>query len=245
MGADRVPAPLQRSPAAPCPWPARPGSSSHPAAADQPRRSPDPSETGPRRTHARVPDRRLTAPCCEKKQVTVPIVDSSPTRCPVSQTSSHDRRKVRHGLGPARLGGSGPRCADRRDGVAPVCDGEPGRADAGKSPEARRAELARPGGCSPPAPRRNSCRGPTTRGGGIQMSGCSTGCGGLAGKLWASRNSATAAARATRLARAPWRSASAPAHRAPVIDITGRLPEAGSLAGGGAARAVAGAGRRS
>ena len=43
------------------------GSSSHPAAADQPRRAPDPPETNPRRTHARVSDRRLTAPgCCEK-----------------------------------------------------------------------------------------------------------------------------------------------------------------------------------
>jgi len=37
------------------------GSSSHPAAADQPRRASDPPETNPRRTHARVPDRRVTA----------------------------------------------------------------------------------------------------------------------------------------------------------------------------------------
>ncbi len=37
------------------------GSSSHPATADQPRRAPDPPETNPRRTHARVPDRRVTA----------------------------------------------------------------------------------------------------------------------------------------------------------------------------------------
>jgi hypothetical protein len=32
-----------------------------PAARDQPRRAPDPPEAGPQRTHARVPDRRLTA----------------------------------------------------------------------------------------------------------------------------------------------------------------------------------------
>ena len=36
--------------------------------------------TSPWRTHARVPDRRLTAtPCCEKEQVTATIVYSSPT----------------------------------------------------------------------------------------------------------------------------------------------------------------------
>jgi hypothetical protein len=46
------------------PRPARPGSSSHPATADQPRRAPDPPQTNPRRTHARVPDRRLTASRC-------------------------------------------------------------------------------------------------------------------------------------------------------------------------------------
>ena len=51
-GADRVPAALQRCPAAPCPRPARTGSSRHSATrADQPRRAPDPSETSPRRTH--------------------------------------------------------------------------------------------------------------------------------------------------------------------------------------------------
>src|ERR1039457_7132293 len=47
--------------------PARIGSSSHPATADQPRRAPDPPEAGPRRTHARVPDRRLTAARCHEK----------------------------------------------------------------------------------------------------------------------------------------------------------------------------------
>ena len=37
-------------------------------------------KTSPWRTHARVPDRRLTAtPCCEKEQVTTTIVYSSPT----------------------------------------------------------------------------------------------------------------------------------------------------------------------
>jgi putative transposase len=51
----------KHSPAAPFPRPAHPGSSSHPATADQPRRAPDPPETSPRRTHARIPDRQLTA----------------------------------------------------------------------------------------------------------------------------------------------------------------------------------------
>jgi putative transposase len=74
------PAPLQLSPATSCPRPARTGSSSHPAAADQPRRAPDPVETSPRRTHPRVPDRRLTTPGCYKReQVTATIVYSSPT----------------------------------------------------------------------------------------------------------------------------------------------------------------------
>jgi putative transposase len=64
------------------PRPARTGSSSRPAAADQPRRAPDPPETSPRRAHARVPDRRLTAPGCYKEeQVTATIVYSSPTGC--------------------------------------------------------------------------------------------------------------------------------------------------------------------
>jgi hypothetical protein len=56
------------------------GSSWHPATgADQPCRVPDPPETSLRRTHARVPDRRLTAPFRgEKKQVTDMIVYSSP-----------------------------------------------------------------------------------------------------------------------------------------------------------------------
>src|SRR5690348_18452610 len=79
-GADRVPVPLQRSQAAPRPRPVRTGSSSRPAAADQPRRASDPPETSPRRAHARVPDRRLTAPGCYKEeQVTATIVYSSPT----------------------------------------------------------------------------------------------------------------------------------------------------------------------
>jgi len=43
-----------------CPRPDRGGSGSHPATGDQPRRAPDPRETGPRRTHTRVPDDRLT-----------------------------------------------------------------------------------------------------------------------------------------------------------------------------------------
>ena len=56
-----------------------PAQGSHPATGDQSRRTPDPPKTSPRRTHARVPDRRLTAPpCCEKKQVTAMIVYSSP-----------------------------------------------------------------------------------------------------------------------------------------------------------------------
>ncbi len=39
------------------------------AAQDQPRRAPRPPEAGPRRTHPRIPDRRLTAParCYEKR----------------------------------------------------------------------------------------------------------------------------------------------------------------------------------
>ena len=42
-------------------------------------RAPDPPKTNPRQTHTRVRDRRVTAPaCCEKKQVTVTIVYSSP-----------------------------------------------------------------------------------------------------------------------------------------------------------------------
>jgi len=44
-----------------CPWPARARSGRNPAAGDQPCRAPDPPEAGPRRTHARVPDPRLTA----------------------------------------------------------------------------------------------------------------------------------------------------------------------------------------
>jgi hypothetical protein len=79
-GPDRVPAALQHGPAAPYPRPARTSSSSHPATGHQPRRAPDPPETSPRRTHARVPHRRLTAPrCYNKKQVTTTIVYSSPT----------------------------------------------------------------------------------------------------------------------------------------------------------------------
>ncbi len=61
---------------------------SHPATGDQPRRAPDPPETSPRRTHARIPDRGLTARCCEKKQVTSTIVYSSPTSAASSRTLS-------------------------------------------------------------------------------------------------------------------------------------------------------------
>jgi hypothetical protein len=66
-GADRLPAALQHRPAAPFPWAARTRSSSHPATADQPRRASDPPETSPWRAHARIPDRRLTTPCCHAK----------------------------------------------------------------------------------------------------------------------------------------------------------------------------------
>ena len=48
--------PLQRSPAAPRPRPARTRSSRRPATADQPRRAPDPPKTGPRRAARRVSD---------------------------------------------------------------------------------------------------------------------------------------------------------------------------------------------
>jgi hypothetical protein len=58
----------KQCPAAPFSRPARVGSGSHPATGDQPRRAPDPPETSPRRTHARVPDHRLTAPRCDKKR---------------------------------------------------------------------------------------------------------------------------------------------------------------------------------
>src|ERR1019366_1394337 len=79
-GADRVPGALQHRPAAPCPRPARTGSSRQPATGNQPRRAPDPPKTSPRRTHTRIPDRRLTSPGCqEKTQVTALIVYSSPT----------------------------------------------------------------------------------------------------------------------------------------------------------------------
>ena len=57
-----------RSPAAPCPQPARTGSSSRPATADQPRRVPDPPETSSQRTHERVSARHLTASRCYKKR---------------------------------------------------------------------------------------------------------------------------------------------------------------------------------
>src|ERR1019366_2275511 len=75
----RVPAALQHRPAAPCPRPARTGSSRQPATADQPRRAPDTPETSPRRTHTRIPDRRLTSQAFETTQVTALIVYSSPT----------------------------------------------------------------------------------------------------------------------------------------------------------------------
>jgi hypothetical protein len=61
-GVDRIPPASQHRPAAPRPRPARTGPSSHPATATQPRRAPDPAKTSPRRTHERVPDRRLTDP---------------------------------------------------------------------------------------------------------------------------------------------------------------------------------------
>jgi transposase InsO family protein len=80
-GTDRIPAALQHRPATPCPGPAATGLSALPATEDQPRRAPDPPKTSPRRTHARVPDRRLTSlGRCQKTQVTVPILYSSPTR---------------------------------------------------------------------------------------------------------------------------------------------------------------------
>ena len=59
---------LQHSQAAPFPWPARTGSGSHPATEDQPRRAPDPKETSPRRSHPRIPDRRLTVSRCYKRR---------------------------------------------------------------------------------------------------------------------------------------------------------------------------------
>ncbi len=61
-------------------WAGLTGSSSHPATGDQSRRASDPPKANPRRTHARIPDRRLTAPCChEKTQVIATIGYSSPT----------------------------------------------------------------------------------------------------------------------------------------------------------------------
>ena len=60
-GTGRIPAPLQRRPAAPHPGPAATGSRSYPAAADRPRRAPGSPKAGPRWSHARVSDRRLTA----------------------------------------------------------------------------------------------------------------------------------------------------------------------------------------
>ena len=79
-GADRIPAALQHSPPAPLP-----SASSHRLRLTRPleinlRRAPDPPKTSPRRTHTRAPYRRLTAPPWhKKKQVTAPIVHSSPT----------------------------------------------------------------------------------------------------------------------------------------------------------------------
>ena len=54
-----------------------PSASSHrlkltPAAADQPRRAPDPPETSPRRTHERIPDRRLTAQAATRRSRSPP-----------------------------------------------------------------------------------------------------------------------------------------------------------------------------
>ena len=57
-----------------------PAQARHPATANQPRRASDPPKTSPRRTHVRVPDRRMTCPrSYGKKQVTALIVYSSPT----------------------------------------------------------------------------------------------------------------------------------------------------------------------
>ena len=79
-----IPSALQHRPA---PRPARTGSSSHPATGNQPRLAPDPPKTSPRRTHARVPDRRLTCPgCFEKTQVTTTIMYSSPTGSSAART---------------------------------------------------------------------------------------------------------------------------------------------------------------
>jgi hypothetical protein len=76
-GADRIPA---QQTARRTVWAGLTGSSSHPATGDQSRRASDPPKTNPRRTHARIPDRRLTAPCChEKTQVIATIGYSSPT----------------------------------------------------------------------------------------------------------------------------------------------------------------------
>jgi hypothetical protein len=81
-GPDRIPDPLQHSPAAPHPAPVATGPSSRPATADRPRRAPRPPTAGPRRPHARVSDRRLTAVRHhEKQQVTATFVYSSPTGC--------------------------------------------------------------------------------------------------------------------------------------------------------------------
>jgi len=110
------------APAAPCPRPAHASPSRHSATrADQPRRAPDPPKTSPRRTYARVPDRRMTGPrchekkhitttieysnptgCCEKEQVTATIVYSSPTR----QRTKPAGGDLRQNGGAARLGPS-------------------------------------------------------------------------------------------------------------------------------------------
>src|ERR1017187_1148658 len=126
-GADRVPGALQHRPAAPCPRPARTRSGRHPATGNQPRRAPDPPKTSPRRTHTRIPDRRLTSPGCqEKTQVTALIVYSSPTGpgrrspCPPAPT----RCKLRPPPPPSR-----PRPQARP--IAAVTAGEPANSTAG------------------------------------------------------------------------------------------------------------------
>ena len=93
-----------------------PAQARHPATGDQPRRAPDPPKTSPRRTHARVPDRRLTAPrCCEKKQVTATIVYSSPTG---SARTVH-RMGVEDSHGQTRACSGWRRCHRRRLGDRP------------------------------------------------------------------------------------------------------------------------------
>jgi putative transposase len=79
-GTDRIPAPLQHSPATSNLGPVAAGSSLRPATAGRSRRAPGPQKAGPRRPHKRVPDHRLTAvQHYERQQVTATFVYSSPT----------------------------------------------------------------------------------------------------------------------------------------------------------------------